>query len=245
MTPIIACIALSAALLPCCSTRKAGIPKDDGCAVKYFRDAPYDGYGMPVFKGELKAAPEKEGAQYLAVLFSGGRPVRYYSVGITRCKEKPDLRRPLKVIYQWTGRGFELGYEYSRDIIEDSAETASNAGDRGCASAFAVPGMALGSAIFIATSAGGFVVGIHDSVPASVEEIKKLGIKKQEVILGYSVIERDNSGRMARIISFSPPPDEAKLSETGFFYEGDASTPSRAVNYSVPEKRTRVIYPQH
>ncbi len=239
LSGIIAALAVFSA----CSAKTALIHElNNEYPVKYFFELSYDEFGAPHFNGMLNERPVKVGDSYFAVIFSDTTPQRYFTIGIFKSSDRPDFRKPFNVIYEWTGRGFRTGHDDSRDLIQKNMELASAPGRKGCASLFAAPGMAVGSAIFLANGAGGFIVGLHESVSTSVEEFKKLGIRKEEVVIGYNTIEYDSLNRIMRFTSFTPPPEEKKLSETSFYYRGNETHPSKSVNYSIPENKTRIIY---
>ena len=227
-----------------CSLQKADIPiPRKESVIKIYGAMRYDSYGMPVFTDELRERPVDAQVQYIAVSYYGSRPEKFYHILITGSDSRPDMREPLKVIYQWSGRGFDVGYRYSKEIIEKSTKIVSDAPVKmPCCFAVLIPGYVVGGAIFITTSIGGFIVGVSKSIPATLEEFKKLGINRYEVILGSSVVTYDGSGRTAKIASYAPPPDETLLTETLFDYRGNGTVPHKAVNYSVPEKKSRVIY---
>ena len=49
------------------------------------------------------------------VRFAGSRAVESYDI-LVRSEEKPDMMRPLEVIYHWTGEGFQGGMALTRGM---------------------------------------------------------------------------------------------------------------------------------
>lgn len=238
-------ILISHTLTAGCSYKKISIhkPKDES-TVSYFKDVHYNDYGIPVFIDKLDKTPAKPGGQYVAVAYYNGRPDKYYHIGIFKSESKPDFIKPFKVIYTWTGKGFQIGYEQSKEIIEDSVEAASSfpADVNGCASLIAVPGSAVGAVIYFSSALGGFVVGLAKSIPASYEEINKLGIHKYKTVLCSVIMEYDKQDRLSKIKTYSQPPAETLITETTFYYRGNIENPYKVKNYSIPEKKERIIY---
>jgi len=242
------CILLISYLLTAtCSYKQVSIhkPKDES-TILYFKDIQYDDYGMPVFIHQLDKSPAKPGGQYIAVAYCNGKPDKYYHIGIFESESKPDFIKPFKVIYTWTGKGFQIGYEQSKEIIEYSVEAASSVpvDVNGCSSLVAVPGSAVGAAIYFSSALGGFVVGLAKSIPASYNELKKLGINKYETILCSVIMEYDKQDRLSKIKTYSQPPAETLITETTFYYRDTIKNPYKTKNYSVPEKKERIIYPK-
>ncbi len=235
---------LSIAILPvyCSGGKNTMEVKGHDTVTRYYREVKHTAYGIPELSGMFDKKPHEPGIQFIAALYNGQILEKYYHI-LAALEENPDIRKPFRVIYEWTGRGFDLGYRYSKDIIEKTAQMGSGKPriEPFC-SLILLPGYVLGSAIFITTSVGGFIVGVTQFIPATFGELKKLGISDSDLILGAAALAYDRENRIVKITSLSPPPEETPLAETEFFYTGMERKPHKSINYSIPEKKSRIIY---
>lgn len=217
---------------------------------KWFTLIDYSEYGMPVFAGPLTVSEINSRTNAVAAVYDRAQktPVKAYHIAVVPASKKPDPKKPFSVIYEWTGRGFRVGYEYSKDIIEQSAALAGDARGGGganndaCLALIAAPGSAAGAIIFLGSGIGGFVVGLAESVPATYRELEKTVPGKEQVIMGWTALEYDGRGRMTGYTEYSPPQRSEKLSQTVFFYRKEEPFPFKVTNYSWPEKKERTVY---
>jgi len=118
----------SAIVLPCClflvlcgcMTERVqpvreypAVPKQSTFLVK---KVGYDGHGRPLFNERLDSRPGAAGDQFTIVHAVNERPVRSYDIAIVE-QQKADMGRPLAVLYEWTGKGFEGGLAISSGIV--------------------------------------------------------------------------------------------------------------------------------
>jgi hypothetical protein len=87
----------------------------------------------------------------------------------------------------------------------------------------------------------GFVIGIVSSVPETAIELKKVIVNARETVLGYTVYEYDEKGRI-KFMKLYPPAEHAEaIVKTEFFYEGESNDPSKTEVTSVLENKIRLI----
>lgn len=203
------------------------VPKQSTFLVKKIG---YDEHGRPQFQERLHRRPGHAGEQFTIVHAVNDRPVRSYDIAIV--KEKPDMNKPLAVVYEWTGKGFEGGLVVAQGLFPDGF---SGSGKE--AAAYVV----IKAAPVIIFGVAGFVVGLVASVPETAAELKRLIVNAQENVLGYTVYEYDEKGRI-RFMKLYPPVEHAEaLVKTEFFYEGNAAAPVRTEVDSLVENKVRLI----
>ena len=102
-------------------------------------------------KDEISKSNLSNYSHYFFVKYVNDRPEDIFI--IKQGKSKSDISKPFKVIYQWTGKGFAAGKEYSKDIIEFSSDIAQSTPvvEPPLHIISTVPGYIIGTTIFIAT----------------------------------------------------------------------------------------------
>lgn len=118
-------------LITGCATRRADPthyppPPEHPSAVALVKTVEYYERGRPVFGDILKEQPDEDGDRFVLVHYADSRPVQSFDVVVTG--EKPDMMRPLKVIYEWTGKGFKAGIG-SGKAHRESVETVQRRTD--------------------------------------------------------------------------------------------------------------------
>lgn len=87
----------------------------------------------------------------------------------------------------------------------------------------------------------GFVVGILSSIPEAAGELRKVIVNARETVVGYTVYEYDEKGRI-KFMKLYPPVEHAEeLVKTEFMYSGDNDLPVKTEVTSLVEKKVRMI----
>jgi hypothetical protein len=192
----------------------------------------YDTYGRPLFQERLGSRPGGAGERFTIVHAVNDRPSRSYDIAIVE-QQKADMSKPLSVVYEWTGKGFEVGLAISHGIVP-SSYSASSSND-------ALVYLAAITAPVVVGGVTGFVVGVVSSIPETVVELRNLLVNARETVINYTVYEYDEKGRI-RFMKLYPPAEHAQeLVKTEFHYAGDRDSPSRTDVTSPIEKSVRVI----
>jgi len=191
----------------------------------------YDEHGRPLFPPPLRERPGKAGELFTIVHAVNKRPVKSYDILIVE-ERKADMGRPFAVIYEWTGKGFEGGIALSESIMPN--------GFIGSGSDAAVY-LAFKAAPVLIGGITGFVVGIISSVPETMSELPRVIVDAREKVVGYTVYEYDERGRIKFIKLYPPVENNAELVKTEFFYEGMNEAPYRTEITSLIEKKVRMI----
>ena len=192
----------------------------------------YDTHGRPLFLSRLSNRPGTAGELFTVVHAVNGRPARSYDIAVVE-KEKADMKRPLTVIYEWTGRGFEGGMEISQGMFPNGITINSG----GKAAAYLV----FRAAPVVIAGVTGFVVGIVSSIPEAAGELRKVIVNARETVVGFTTYDYDERGRI-RYMKLYPPMEHAEeLVKTEFLYSGDGEVPVKTEVTSLVEKKVRMI----
>lgn len=229
-------------VLAACAPHKADLtayypPDGQTLAVSLFKNIEYDVHGKPAFSTILQKRPSREGEQFVVVQYVGNKPVRSFDIVVS--PESADMTRPLKVIYEWTGRGFEAGVASGKSFTdslmsEQQKDAAGSPVQTGTEKA-----MAVGPVILL--SVGGFIVGLTASIPATVQELAHVVVSAHEKVISYSVYEYDGTQRLSGMKTYLPTDISHEIIKTDFFYQDDEATPSKTEITSYPENTVRTI----
>jgi len=190
----------------------------------------YDEYGRPLFREKLARRPGRAGGQFTIVHAINDRPVRSYDIAIIE-EQQADLRKPLAIVYEWTGRGFQTGL----DITGTFSGHFVGSGEA------ALAYLAIVTAPIVIGGVTGFVVGIVSSIPEAANELRHVIVNAREMVMGYTVYEYDEQGRI-RFMKLYPPEEHAEeLVRTEFYYTGNSDVPSKTEVTSVVEQKTRLV----
>jgi hypothetical protein len=192
----------------------------------------YDIHGRPLFSNVLSSRPGRSGDRFTIVHTVNNRPVRSYDIAIVE-QQKADLAKPFAVIYEWTGRGFEGGLDISGRMFPNGVQI--NSGDE------ALAYLAIRTAPVVIGSVTGFVVGVVSSIPVTATELKHAVVNSRETVIGYTVYEYDEKGRIRFMKAYPPVEHAEELVKTEFFYSGDSRDPFKTEVTSVVEKKMRII----
>jgi len=191
----------------------------------------YDGHGRPLFNDVLKKRPFHAYDRFTIVQFSGGRPVVSYDITIVG-EEQIDLKKPVSVIYEWTGKGFEVGFQITGHFL--GGEIHASGRD-------AVAYLMIMTAPIIIGGVTGFVIGIAESIPDTAAELRKVIVNKREKVTAYTNYEYDEEGRIRSMNLYPPGEYTEELVRTRFMYAGKVRDPYKTEITSVPENKTRVL----
>jgi hypothetical protein len=206
------------------------VPKQSMFLVKKVE---YDSHGRPLFQRTLNSRPGKAGELFTVVHAVNGKPVRSYDIVIVE-QDKADMQRPLAVVYEWTGRGFEGGLEISQGLFPNGV--AINSGGE------ALAYLAIRTAPVVIGGITGFAVGVLSSIPETASELRKVIVNARETVVGVTVYEYDEKGRI-KFMKLYPPAEHAEeLVKTEFHYAGDSDVPTITEVASRVEHKTRMVH---
>ena len=207
--------------------------RNENLKLSWFQSITYGSDGLPYFYTRLEGPPSESGTTYVVAVFDDDeKPLKSFQIQISESQEKADASKPLQVIYEWTGKGFLVGCQIAGEVLESGIPR--NIESFACV-------VIIGTASVAACSLGGFIIGVGASTPLAYEELKRIRITGDEVLLSISEYEYDQMGRMVRLTMYHPGPDPIILTETQYFYRGNEESPYKSINRSMPEKKTRII----
>jgi hypothetical protein len=171
-------------LLPGCMTERVqpateypSVPRQSTFLVKKVE---YDNHGWPLFLGTLRDRPGKAGETFTLVHSVNNRPVRSYDIAIIE-QQQADMGRPLAIVYEWTGKGFQVGLDLSGSFA------GSFQGSGREAAAY----LAIVTAPIVIGGVTGFIVGLVSSIPETATELRRVIVNARETMIGYTLYEYD------------------------------------------------------
>lgn len=223
-------------LLTACGTKQVNLADQSSGSLRtvLLREVEYDQRGLPLFVKTLKKRPVDPGERFTVGLFRGDTPVKTFDIAIKR--SHGDFKVPLRIVYDWTGKGFKngaaVGFVMALALADASTEENSTK-DLELMAGGLVAGAVVGTA-------GGFVVGLAASTPSAFEETQKTILRAQEAIVTYTEYEYNDLGQLRHMIMYGPDTREP-IVRTDFYYEDDRNIPMQTNIRSYPENKVRVI----
>ena len=215
--PVLLCLTLL--LIAGCATKHVG-PEEYATSGTYdfiVRAISYDDNGLPVPGTPLAKRPSRPGDHFTLVRLLRDQPVISYDIVVVR--QRPDFARPLQVVYEWTGKGFTLGANVTKAIVNSATPVQMQGKD---AAFFVLAIMVTPTA---AGAAGGFIVGIADGARQTALELSKVIVPGEELVT-CTTFEYDGLNRLVLMRMFSPDRMQ-ELVQTKFAYEGAGTVPVR------------------
>lgn len=191
----------------------------------------YDEYGRPLFREKLGRRPGGAGECFTLVQTVNERPVRSYDIAIIE-QQQADMKKPLTIVYEWTGRGFQGGLDFSGHFAGSFYGSGREAAVY----------LAIITAPIVIGGVTGFLVGIVSSISETASELRLVIVNAREMVTGYNLYEYDEKGRI-RFMKMYPPEEHAEeLVKTEFNYTGDSDVPSKTEVTSLVEKKKRMVH---
>ena len=223
---------LTAALLPGCAVNL--LERDARYQPEYHElllsEMSYDDNGLPLPGAALAQRPSRPGDHFSVVSLTGER--LFTSCDIAVKAERPDPRKPFRAVYEWTGKGFEIGMQVTMVMTQGLHGTVSGT-DGLAALAFVFTPVAIGGVT-------GFMIGIGDGMVQTALELRKFVLNSNEQVLTCTMYDYDLRGRLHRMRMLSPDRKQ-ELVRTTFEYGDLGSKPARTVVESYVEGRQRSI----
>jgi hypothetical protein len=205
-----------------------------GCSEVLVGQTEYSSKGLPLFLRPLGERPNTSGDRFTLVQFTDGQPTKSYDIAVVG--PESDFTKPFKVVYEWTGRGFVGGAQatlYTTDLAMHAGRTSSGK-DTAVVLAFAVAPLVLGTV-------GGFVVGVADGIRATAEEVGKVILGKQELIVAYTTYEYDALSRLAVTRMYKADDTRQELVRTEYAYQAAAAEPQKTTITTFPDGAVRIV----
>jgi hypothetical protein len=223
-------------LLTACGTKQVNLADQSSGSLRtvILREVEHDQRGLPLFVKTLNKRPVDPGERFTVGLFRGETPVKTFDIAIKR--SHGDFKVPLRIVYDWTGKGFKNGAAagFVMALALADASTENNSNELELMAGGLVAGAVVGTA-------GGFVVGLAASTPSAFEETQKSILRAQEAIVTYTEYEYNYLGQLREMVMYGPDTREP-IVRTDFYYEDDRKNiPIQTNIRSYPENKVRVI----
>jgi hypothetical protein len=205
------------------------IPNQSTLLVKQIE---YDNHGRPLFPSLLSDRPGHAGDIFTILHSVNNRPARSYDIVIVK-EQQADMIKPLAIVYEWTGRGFEAGLSISGHLLQSGVYASGTE---------ALTVLAIEAAPVVIGGVTGFVVGVVYSIPETAMELRRVIVNARETVIGYTLYEYDEKGRIRYMKMYSPAKNTEELVKTEFVYEGENRDPSKTEVTSLVEKKIRLIH---
>jgi hypothetical protein len=228
-------LCLISILISGCATKRVGQEEyaTPGTRDIVVRAVSYDDKGVPIPGTPLAERPSKPGDHFTIVRLLRDQPVISYDVVMIR--QRPDFARPLRVVYEWTGKGFTLGVNVTRAMVNSAVpiqiQSSSNE-----AALFVLAILVTPAA---AGTVGGFIVGVADGARQTALELSKVIVPGEQLVT-FTTFEYDGLNRLVVMRMLSPDRMQ-ELVRTKFVYEGDGTVPFRTTVKTLAEEKERDI----
>lgn len=226
---------IAAILASGCAMRQAdlkapALPGKQQQKVVLVKGVGYDRYGLPKFGAVLKDRPAGPGEQFTLVYEVNNRPAKSFEIAVVG-ERKPDIMKPVKVLFEWTGKGFIVGASmvYGTGPVQFSYDARTN---------MVYTTASVAPIVIMAT--GGFIVGFVAGMFSAGEELSYAIISPKEMVVSSTVYEYDRQGRLKRLRMFLPD-EKTEVVRTEYFYADNEPVPVKAESRSYPEDKVRTI----
>lgn len=213
--------------LTACTTRLRPPSGTGGTRVEFAGISQSDSYGRPAFGAPLERRPAEAGSMY-AMLRRDERGLitRSYLIAVTN-GDGPDLSRPFRVFYKWTGKGFEVAGRMVKRVLIGEPRADAPYGDP-----YLV--LFLTASTATVTVAGGVVVGMATGTWEAGREVTK-ALRKEEYLASFTDYEYDGMGRLVSYRSFVPGEHPVEIISSTYEYTRDSLSPVAAEVRSIPD----------
>ena len=230
---------LAASLLPACTVRRLTLWDDfitiDGRSARrsYYQAMTFDNWRLPVFMDRLEKRDGRVHSSYYAVYSVSGKPDTAYYIGVVESTMKIDVKKPLRVVYQWTEKGFKAGHvPIDQYFTVEKKPAGGQPGDIAFSSqqppekyAREFVAGAFGSVSYSASTGGGFFFGIIKGIEVTFDEVRHAGDRGKEVLMGVVRFYYDGRGRLERMAVYGPSEIDVIMAEQVYRYRGDSKFP--------------------
>jgi hypothetical protein len=222
-----------------CATRHVGI--DDQHAVTKHREVlvqqiEYCPKGLPSFLNQLGYRPSKAGDRFTVAQFINGRPATSFDIAVVG--PNADFKKPFKVVYEWTGKGFVGGATGSLATLDFATHGLVQQIDNKDA---AIGAVVVVLAPVVVGTVGGFIIGVADGIKTTAEEVGKVVLGNYEQVVTYTTYAYDARDRLFLMRMFKADDDQQELVRTEYTYEADNATPVKTAVTTFPDGTVKTL----
>lgn len=205
------------------------------CREILVRQIEYSPKGLPVFLTQLDERPGRAGDRFTIVQLMNGQPKTSFDIVVVG--PESDFTKPFKVVYQWTGTGFQAGAQ----ATAVTADLASHAEVRVRSRNEAAVTLAFIYAPLVVGTAGGFIIGVVDGIRTTAEEVVKVAVGKQEQVVAYTTYAYDVQDRLALTLMYRADDPRQALVRTEYTYRADSKELLKATIMTFPDGAIRIV----
>lgn len=221
-----------------CATKHIGLDEQRSATKTsevLVRQVEYSPQGLPVLLNRLLHRPHSAGGSFTIVHLMDGRPMLSYDIAVVG--PNTDFTKPFKVIYEWTGKGFQIGALGTAATLNISAHAheAVNSGDD------VVIMFAVILAPLVVGTAGGFIIGVADGIKTSAEEVYKVVLGNYEKIVTYTTYAYDACDRLVLMRLYKADESRQELVRTEYTYQVDSAEPMKTVITTYPAGTVKTL----
>jgi len=196
----------------------------------------YSSKGLPEFLTQLDKRPSRAGERFTIVQLMNGRPTTSFDIVVVGSES--DFTKPFKVVYQWTGRGFQGGARITAETA-DMASHMLQGGGGGRGEGVVI--LAFVFAPMVVGTAGGFIIGVADGIRTTAQEVGKVVIGKQERVVAYTTYSYDAHDRVTLTRMYRADDPRQELVRTEYDYQSDSKEPLKTTITTFPDGTTRFV----
>jgi hypothetical protein len=219
-----------------CATRHVNINDQHG-ATKLrevlVQQVEYCPKGLPSFLNQLGYRPSEAGDHFTVAQLVNDRPAT--SFDITVIGANADFKKPFKVVYEWTGKGFRGGALGSAATLEVASGVTPQHNDE------ALLLVAVVLAPVVVGTVGGFVIGVADGIKTTAEEVGKVVLGNHEQVVTYTTYAYDGHDRLFMMRMFKADDGRQELVRTEYIYEADSVKPTKTVITTFPDGAVKML----
>lgn len=185
----------------------------------------YSAKGLPSFLNQVGYRPSEAGDRFTVVQLINDRPAS--SFDITVVGPNADFKKPFKIVYKWTGKGFVSGATGSLATLDFSTHGLTQQIIDNKDTALGVVVVVL--APVVVGTVGGFIIGVADGIKTTAEEVGKVVLGNYEQAVTFTTYEYDAYDRLFLMRMFKADETRQELVRTEYLYETDDAQPVKTV----------------
>jgi hypothetical protein len=189
--------------------------------------------GLPSFLNQLGYRPSKAGDHFTVAQFINDHPATSFDIAVVG--PNADFKKPFKVVYEWTGKGFRGGALGSAVTLDVTSRVGVQHNDE------ALLMVAVILTPVVVGTAGGFIIGVADGIKTAAQEVGKVVLGNYEQVVTYTTYAYDARDRLFLMRMFKADDSRQELVRTEYTYEADAAEPVKTMITTFPDGTVKTL----
>ena len=231
-------LVIAAILFAGCGTRHISL-EDQRSLTKHrevlVRRVEYTGKGLPVFSNQLHDRPSGAGERFTIAQLVDGRPATSFDIVVAG--PEADFTKPFKVVYKWTGEGFQIGAKGTAVTTEMASH---GTGSSNCRDEAIITLAIILTPIVVGTT-GGFIIGLADGIKTTAQEVGKVMVGNYEQVVTFTTYSYDARDRLFLMRMYKADDSRQELVRTEYAYDAGSLEPVRAVITTYPDGAVKTL----